>query len=196
MFLLVSESLKVWMWSVSLPVYHHGFLPYEIEDTIFCLQPCFYSFTQKQANVHPLSLFLSVYIPLTVSLVCAQAVRAEAGTMSTPTNPEVKELNPVDFIQLQQYIECEYRQAGRRAGSFSQRLTPPSPLSTSTSTHTYTLIYTRSCFSYLEEVTVCHSLFFANKAHTYSVFLRINLSCNDMMFQKCQHRFIFKNPHT
>uniref|UniRef100_A0A667YWN3 Diacylglycerol kinase n=1 Tax=Myripristis murdjan TaxID=586833 RepID=A0A667YWN3_9TELE len=25
--------------------------------------------------------------------------------MSTPTNPEVKELNPVDFIQLQQYIE-------------------------------------------------------------------------------------------
>ncbi|XP_049437279.1 diacylglycerol kinase, alpha a isoform X1 [Epinephelus fuscoguttatus] len=34
-----------------------------------------------------------------------QAVSAEAGTMSTPTNPEVKELNPVDFIQLQQYIE-------------------------------------------------------------------------------------------
>lgn len=25
--------------------------------------------------------------------------------MSTPTNPEVKELTPVDFIQLQQYIE-------------------------------------------------------------------------------------------
>ncbi|KAG7221720.1 hypothetical protein INR49_000087 [Caranx melampygus] len=34
-----------------------------------------------------------------------KAVSAEAGTMSTPTNPEVKELNPVDFIQLQQYIE-------------------------------------------------------------------------------------------
>lgn len=34
-----------------------------------------------------------------------QAVCAEAGTMSSPTNPEVKELNPVDFIQLQQYIE-------------------------------------------------------------------------------------------
>lgn len=43
-----------------------------------------------------------------------QAVSAEASTMSTPTNPEVKELNPVDFIQLQQYIECEYRQAGRQ----------------------------------------------------------------------------------
>lgn len=62
-------------------------------------------------------LFL-LHLYLTVSLVCAQAVRAEAGVMSTPTNPEVKELNPVDFIQLQQYIECEYRQAGRRAGSF------------------------------------------------------------------------------
>lgn len=66
----------------------------------------------------PTFSFLCVSISLFLSHVHRQAVNAEAGTMSTPTNPEVKELNPVDFIQLQQYIECEYRQPGRRAGSF------------------------------------------------------------------------------
>uniref|UniRef100_A0A6Q2Z356 Diacylglycerol kinase n=2 Tax=Esox lucius TaxID=8010 RepID=A0A6Q2Z356_ESOLU len=31
--------------------------------------------------------------------------QSDAGSMSAPTDPEVKELNPVDFIQLQQYID-------------------------------------------------------------------------------------------
>lgn len=89
---------------------------------------------KKQASVHPPSFFLYVYISLFLLLVHRQAVSAETGTMSTPTNPEVKELSPVDFIQLQQYIECEYRQGGGRA-AFSALNTP---LSTSTSTHTHT----------------------------------------------------------
>ena len=76
--------------------------------------------------IRPL-FFLSLHLPCLApgSAACAQAVSAEAATMSTttPTDPEVKELNPVDFIQLQQYIECEYGQAARREGSFSQRLT-------------------------------------------------------------------------
>lgn len=67
----------------------------------------------RQATVHPPPLFLrSVYISLLLSPVHRQAVRTETRTMSTPTNPEVKELSPVDFIQLQQYIECEYRRGG------------------------------------------------------------------------------------
>lgn len=80
---------------------------------------CFY---KEAGYCAPTFSFLSVYI----SLFPLRQAATEAGTMSTPTNPEVKELSPVDFIQLQQYIECEYRQAGRqaseraggRAGSF------------------------------------------------------------------------------
>lgn len=106
-------------------------------------------------------------------LVHRQAVCAEAGTMSSPTNPEVKELNPVDFIQLQQYIECEYRQAGRQA-AFSALNTPPST-STSTHTHSFTLAHG---FSYLEEVAVYHILFFCKLSmhiYIYIVVLQINL---------------------
>lgn len=66
----------------------------------------------------PTFSFLYISVSLFLSHVHRQAVSAETGTMSTPTNPEVKELNPVDFIQLQQYIECEYRQPGGRAGGF------------------------------------------------------------------------------
>lgn len=66
----------------------------------------------RRATVHPPPLFRSVYISVLLSPVHRQAVSAETRTMSTPTNPEVKELSPVDFIQLQQYIECEYRQGG------------------------------------------------------------------------------------
>ncbi|XP_054902124.1 diacylglycerol kinase, alpha a isoform X1 [Poeciliopsis prolifica] len=63
-------------------------------------------FTKKQSAVHPPSLF-SPSTSHCFSRLCVhrQAVSAEAGIMSTPTNPEVKELNSVDFIQLQQYIE-------------------------------------------------------------------------------------------
>lgn len=73
--------------------------------------------------------------------------------MSAPTSPEVKELSPVDFIQLQQYIECEYRRAGRAAFSLLSATPTPLPLPP-THTHTHTLIYTRG-FSYLEEVSAC-----------------------------------------
>lgn len=73
-------------------------------------------FTKEAGYCAPTFSFLSVYISRLLSPVHRQAVSAEAGTMSTPTNPEVKELSPVDFIQLQQYIECEYRQGGGRAG--------------------------------------------------------------------------------
>lgn len=60
----------------------------------------------KEAGYNaPTFSFHSVYVSLFLSH--RQAVCAEAGTMSAPTQPEVKELNPVDFIQLQQYIECE-----------------------------------------------------------------------------------------
>lgn len=62
--------------------------------------------------MHPPPLFRRVYIWLLLSPVHRQAVGAGTGAMSTPTNPEVKELSPVDFIQLQQYIECEYRRGG------------------------------------------------------------------------------------
>lgn len=90
----------------------------------------------------PTFSFLYISVSLFLSHVHRQAVSAEAGTMSTPTNPEVKELNPVDFIQLQQYIECEYRQPGGQAsGRLSQRLTPPPPPFTSTSTYTYTHLH-------------------------------------------------------
>lgn len=87
---------------------------------------------------------------LSLSPVHRQAVSAEAGTMSTPTNPEVKELSPVDFIQLQQYIECEYRQAGGRAGrQLSQRLTsttttPPLHFHFHPHTHTHSLMVSHS----------------------------------------------------
>ena len=99
-------------------------------------------FYKEAGYCAPTFSFLSVYISLFLSPVHRQAVSAEAGTMSTPTNPEVKELSPVDFIQLQQYIECEYRQAGGRAGrqagrQLSQRLTPLPSTSTSTHTHTH-----------------------------------------------------------
>lgn len=110
-------------------------------------------FTKEAGYRAPTFSFLSVYISPFLSPVHRQAVSAEAGTMSTPTNPEVKELSPVDFIQLQQYIECEYRQGGGRAGGqLSQRLTPPLSTSTSTHTHSFTLAHG---FSYLEEVAVC-----------------------------------------
>lgn len=67
----------------------------------------------RQATVHPPPLcFRSVSISLLLSPVHRRAARTATRTMSTPTNPEVKELSPVDFIQLQQYIECEYRRGG------------------------------------------------------------------------------------
>lgn len=67
----------------------------------------------RQAGVRPPPLvFRCVRISLLLSPVHRRAVRTETRTMSTPTNPEVKELSPVDFIQLQQYIECEYRRGG------------------------------------------------------------------------------------
>lgn len=139
-----------------LPVYNHGFffLQREVEDVIFCLQPCLLCLTKRQATVHPPSLFSpSVphsFLSLSLSPVHRQAVSAEAGTMSTPTNPEVKELSPVDFIQLQQYIECEYRQAGGRAGrQLSQRLTsttttPPLHFHFHPHTHTHSLMVSHS----------------------------------------------------
>lgn len=99
-------------------------------------------FTKRQASVHPPSLFSpsTSHCFSRCLLVHRQAVCAEAGTMSSPTNPEVKELNPVDFIQLQQYIECEYRQAGRQA-AFSALNTPPPPLPLPpTHTHLHSLM--------------------------------------------------------
>lgn len=84
-----------------------------MEDAVFCSQPRFYDFQKREAAaVHPPPLSRSIYLSLLLSPVHRQAVSAETRSMSTPTNPEVKELSPVDFIQLQQYIECEYRQGG------------------------------------------------------------------------------------
>lgn len=90
-----------------------------------------------------------------------RAVSAEAGTMSTPTNPEVKELNPVDFIQLQQYIECEYRQAAFAA------LNIPPHTHTSTHSHSFTVAHG---FSYpssssLPRLLFIFSYFFLNNFH-------------------------------
>lgn len=101
-------------------------------------------FTKKQSAVHPPSLF-SPSTSHCFSRLCVhrQAVGAEAGIMSTPTSPEVKELNPVDFIQLQQYIECEYRQTDRQA---SRRLLQRSTSPPRTHFHPHTLIYPRSWF--------------------------------------------------
>lgn len=106
-----------------------------------------FMFYKEAGYCAPTFSFLSIYISLFLSLLHRQAVSAEAGTMSTPTNPEVKELSPVDFIQLQQYIECEYRQAGGQAGrQLSQRLTPPPHTHTLPLPPTHTLIYTCSWF--------------------------------------------------
>lgn len=126
----------------------------------------------KEASYHaPTSSFLSVYISLCLSPVHRQAVSAEAGIMSTPTNPEVKELSPVDFIQLQQYIECEYRQGGGRAGgqaAFSALNTPPPPLPLPP---THTLIYTRSWFLISRGASSVPQCF--SQACTSFVFLRL-----------------------
>lgn len=161
---LASASLKLWMRSVILPVYNHGFL--QCEMLSFACSHAF-MFYKEAGYCAPTFSFLSIYISLFLSLVHRQAVSAEAGTMSTPTNPEVKELSPVDFIQLQQYIECEYRVSRRAGRQLSQRLTPPLHFHF----HPHTLIYTHS-FSYLEEVAVCHILFFSNKACISFVFYR------------------------
>lgn len=92
--------------------------------------------------MHPPPLFFrSVYISPLLSPVHRRAVRAETRTMSTPTNPEVKELSPVDFIQLQQYIECEYRRGG---WAVSQLNTPPLPTTTTTLLHTLLLLPTHT----------------------------------------------------
>lgn len=115
-------------------------------------------FTKEASRHAPTSSFLSVCTSLCLSPVHRQAVSAEAGIMSTPTNPEVKELSPVDFIQLQQYIECEYRQGGGRAGgqaAFSALNTPPPHFHFHLHTHSFTLAHG---FSYLEELAVCHSV--------------------------------------
>lgn len=127
---LTSASLTVWMLSwVNALVYNHGFSQCEMKIVSFaCSHP--FMFYKEAAPTFSFLCFSRLH---------RQALSAEAGAMSTPTNPEVKELNPVDFIQLQQYIECEYRQA----------LNTPF---TSTSTYTHTLA---RGFTYLEAVTVC-----------------------------------------
>lgn len=139
-----------------------------------------FMFYKEAGYCAPTFSFLSVYISLFLSPVHRQAVSAEAGTMSTPTNPEVKELSPVDFIQLQQYIECEYRQAGGRAGrQLSQRLTPLP--STSTSTHTHTLIYTRSWFLISRGGSSQPQSVFLQIKHAHHFFPQINL------YSLCNH---------
>lgn len=103
--------------------------PPPAEDAISRLQPGFHVVQRRRSDSrnHLLSLLLPASIYHGSSRCAQAAASAAAGAMSAPTNPEVKELSPVDFIQLQQYIECEYRQGGGRVGLLSQRLTPPSP---------------------------------------------------------------------
>lgn len=88
-------------------------------------------------------------------------------------------------------------QTGGRAGrQLSQRLThcppPPHPLPLPP-THTHSLTLAHG-FSYLEDVAVCHSLFFANKACTSIVFFQIqNLDSSFIAFQKCGLKMLTKS---
>lgn len=76
--------------------------------------------------------------------------------MSTPANPEVKELSPVDFIQLQQYIECEYGQGGGGVGG--QRSQLNTTLHTLRPTHTVISTQPSSCFEAVAVCAACTSL--------------------------------------
>lgn len=152
------------------PVYNLWFLQHEVEDAIFCLQPCFYVLQKRPATMHPPPLFSpSVYH--CVSRLCTgrQLVQKQA-SCPPPQTQRWRNWAPSTLSSYSSTLNVSTdREAGGRAGRQpSQRLTPP-PLLPLPPTHT--LIYTRSWFFISRGASSVSQCF--SQACTSFVFLRL-----------------------
>lgn len=156
---------------IMFPVYNLWFLQHEVEDAIFCLQPCFYALQKRPAVMHPPPLF-SPSVHHCVSRLCTgrQLVQKQA-SCPPPQTQRWRNWAPSTLSSCSSTLNVSTdREAGGRAGRQpSQRLTPPPPPLPLPPTHT--LIYTRSWFFIsrgASRVSQCFS-----QACTSFVFLRL-----------------------
>lgn len=147
------------MLTVMFAVYNLWFLQHEMEDAIFCLQPCFYVLQKRPATAHPPPLF-SPSIYHCVSRLCTgrQWVQKQA-SCPPPQTQRWRNWAPSTLSSYSSTLNVSTdREAGGRAGgqaAFSALNTPPPHFHFHLHTHSFTLAHG---FSYLEELAVCHSV--------------------------------------